>query len=83
MEERVLCGSASLPGRTRSPGPIAWPGWSSGFSTIRDHNGQDLAGPTLNTLTIVDGRRQSVADAYVTEVVRARAELRSAHRVAR
>ena len=75
MAERVLCGSASLPGRTRSPGPIAWPGWRSGSGRSRDHNGQDLAGPTLNTLTIVDGRRQSVADAYVTEAVRARAGL--------
>ena len=46
-----------------------------GLRPIRDHNGQDLAGPTLNTLTIVDGRRQSVADAYVTEAVRARANL--------
>ena len=46
-----------------------------GLRPIRDHNGQDLAGPTLNTLTIVDGRRQSVADAYLTEAVRARANL--------
>ena len=48
-------------------------GMELGLRPIRDHNGQDLAGPTLNTLTIVDGRRQSVADAYVTEAVRARA----------
>ena len=46
-----------------------------GLRPIRDHNGRDLAGPTLNTLTIVDGRRQSVADAYLTEAVRARAGL--------
>ena len=46
-----------------------------GLGPIRDHNGRDLAGPTLNTLTIVDGRRQSVADAYLTEAVRARAGL--------
>ena len=46
-----------------------------GLRPIRDHNGRDLAGPTLNTLTIVDGRRQSVADAYLTEAVRARANL--------
>ena len=47
-------------------------GMELGLRPIRDHNGQDLAGPTLNTLTIVDGRRQSVADAYLTEAVRAR-----------
>ena len=28
-----------------------------GLRPIRDHNGPDLAGPTLNTLTIADGRR--------------------------
>ena len=43
-----------------------------GLQPIRDHNGKELAGPALNTLTIVDGRRQSVADAYLTEAVRAR-----------
>ena len=46
-----------------------------GLRPIRDHNGPELAGPTLNTLTIVDGRRQSVADAYLTEAVRARPNL--------
>ena len=50
-------------------------GMECGLRPVRDHNGQDLAGPTLNTLTIVDGRRQSVADAYLTETVRARANL--------
>ena len=50
-------------------------GIECGLRPIRDHNGEDLAGPTLNTLTIVDGRRQSVADAYLTEAVRARANL--------
>ena len=54
-------------------------GMELGLQPIRDHNGEDLAGPTLNTLTIVDGRRQSVANAYLTETVRARAnfELRT------
>ena len=46
-----------------------------GLRPIRDHNGPDLAGPALNTLTIADGRRQSVADAYLTEAVRARPNL--------
>ena len=50
-------------------------GMERGLRPIRDHNGEGLAGPTLNTLTIVDGRRQSVADAYLTEAVRARANL--------
>ena len=50
-------------------------GVECGLRPIRDHNGHDLAGPSLNTLTIVDGRRQSVADAYLTEAVRARANL--------
>ena len=46
-----------------------------GLRPIRDHNGRDLAGPTLNTLTIADGGRQSMADAYLTEAVRARTNL--------
>ena len=46
-----------------------------GLRPIRDHNGPELTGPTLNTLTIVDGRRQSVADAYLTDAVRARPNL--------
>ena len=50
-------------------------GGELGLRPIRDHNGPELAGPTLNTLTIVDGRRQSVADAYLTDAVRARPNL--------
>ena len=50
-------------------------GMELGLRPIRDHNGPDLAGPTLNTLTIVEGRRQSVADAYLTDAVRAKANL--------
>ena len=46
-----------------------------GLQPIRDHNGPALAGPALNTLTIADGRRQSVADAYLTDAVRARPNL--------
>jgi choline dehydrogenase-like flavoprotein len=37
-----------------------------GLAPTDEHNGARLAGPTLNTLTLVDGRRQSVADAYLT-----------------
>ncbi len=36
-----------------------------GFEATDEHNGARMTGPTLNTLTIVDGRRQSVADAYL------------------
>jgi pyridoxine 4-oxidase len=37
-----------------------------GLAPSDDHNGVRLAGPCLNTLTIKDGRRQSIADAYLT-----------------
>jgi len=40
-------------------------GEALGFSRIEEHNGAAMIGPTLNTLTIKDGRRQSVADAYL------------------
>lgn len=47
-------------------------GTALGLTPIRDHNGPSMAGPTLNTMTIRDGRRVSVADAYLTAQVRAR-----------
>ncbi len=37
-----------------------------GLEPTGEHNGPRMAGPTLNTLAIVEGRRQSVADAYLT-----------------
>lgn len=37
-----------------------------GFTPTPDHNGAKLDGPCLNTLTIKDGRRQTIADAYLT-----------------
>ncbi|MDA0229766.1 MAG: GMC family oxidoreductase N-terminal domain-containing protein [Proteobacteria bacterium] len=40
-------------------------GEECGFKPTEEHNGARLTGPTLNTLTIVDGQRQSVADAYL------------------
>ncbi len=46
-----------------------------GLSPIRDHNGPCMTGPTLNTMTIHDGKRLSVADAYLTAEVRARPNL--------
>ena len=36
-----------------------------GHAPTDEHNGAEICGPTLNTLTIEDGRRQSVADAYL------------------
>lgn len=38
----------------------------SGHTPTVEHNGSKMTGPTLNTLVIVDGKRQSVADAYLT-----------------
>jgi choline dehydrogenase-like flavoprotein len=51
-------------------------GVALGLSPIRDHNGPKMHGPTLNTLTIHNGRRQSVADAYLTAAVRQRPNLK-------
>jgi len=39
-----------------------------GLAPTDEHNGARMAGPTLNALTLVNGRRQSVADAYLTPV---------------
>lgn len=39
-----------------------------GIAPTDDHNGARLAGPTTNTLTIKDGKRQTIADAYLTPV---------------
>ncbi len=47
----------------------------NGLAPTMDHNGHQMAGPTLNTLMIRDGVRQTTADAYLTEAVRARANL--------
>jgi choline dehydrogenase-like flavoprotein len=40
-------------------------GAAAGHAATDDHNGARLAGPCLNTLTIRDGRRQTIADAYL------------------
>jgi choline dehydrogenase-like flavoprotein len=37
-----------------------------GIAPTDDHNGARLCGPTTNTLSIKDGRRQTIADAYLT-----------------
>jgi pyridoxine 4-oxidase len=44
-------------------------GQEIGLAPSEDHNGARLAGPCLNTLTIKDGRRQSIADAYLTPAI--------------
>jgi choline dehydrogenase-like flavoprotein len=40
-------------------------GEAIGFAPTDDHNGSRMAGPCLNTLTIKDGKRQTIADAYL------------------
>jgi pyridoxine 4-oxidase len=37
-----------------------------GLAPTDDHNGACMAGPCLNTLTIKNGKRQTIADAYLT-----------------
>jgi choline dehydrogenase-like flavoprotein len=55
--------------RPSEPNPVTLAylaaGAECGFAAIDDHNGASMVGPTLNTLTIKDGRRQTVADAYL------------------
>lgn len=46
-----------------------------GLTPTDEHNGSRMAGPTLNSLTIKDGRRQTIADAYLTASVLARSNL--------
>ncbi len=41
-------------------------GAERGFAPTEDHNGPRMAGPCTNTLTIKDGKRQTIADAYLT-----------------
>jgi pyridoxine 4-oxidase len=40
-------------------------GAEAGFAPTDDHNGARMAGPCVNTLTIKDGKRQTIADAYL------------------
>ncbi len=55
-----------------------------GFEPTPEHNGGRMAGPTLNTLTLVEGRRQSVADAYLAPALaRGNLHLRTGCRVER
>ena len=40
-----------------------------GYTPTDEHNGSCMTGPTLNTLTIFNNKRLSVADAYLTPVL--------------
>jgi choline dehydrogenase-like flavoprotein len=57
----------------RDPHPITQAymaaGEAVGFAPTDEHNAANMAGPTLNTLTIVEGRRQTVADAYLAALI--------------
>jgi len=46
-----------------------------GLSPINEHNGREMGGVTYNTLTIKDGLRQTIADAYLPEPVLLRPNL--------
>ncbi len=50
-------------------------GEETGIAPTGDHNGARMSGPCLNTLTIKDGKRQTIADAYLSPVL-ARPNLR-------
>lgn len=50
-------------------------GVSLGLPRLRDHNSGQMTGATLNTMTIRNGQRVSVADAYLDASVRARPNL--------
>lgn len=41
-------------------------GAESGIAPTDDHNGARMSGPCLNTLTIKGGKRQTIADAYLS-----------------
>lgn len=45
------------------------------LSPIDEHNGHEMCGPTLNTLTIKNGQRQTIADAYLPATVLFRTNL--------
>jgi len=50
-------------------------GAETGIAPTEDHNGARMCGPTTNTLTIKDGKRQTIADAYLAPA-QGRANLR-------
>jgi choline dehydrogenase-like flavoprotein len=40
-----------------------------GYESIDEHNGKFMIGPTLNTMTIVNNQRMSMADAYLAPIL--------------
>lgn len=79
--ERYTPGSSTFHGgdgplhliRPTEPNPVTSAymraGIELGIQPTDDHNGPRMAGPCTNTLTIKDGRRQTIADAYLTPVL--------------
>jgi pyridoxine 4-oxidase len=59
--------------RPTAPHPITQAymaaGAEVGHAPTDDHNGARMAGPCLNTLTIKDGKRQTIADAYLAQAL--------------
>lgn len=55
--------------RPSEPNPVTLAymaaGEEVGFAPTEDHSGPRMTGPCLNTLTIKDGKRQTIADAYL------------------
>ncbi|MEW9807127.1 GMC family oxidoreductase [Mesorhizobium sp. ZMM04-5] len=67
----------TLPGEDVSPVARAFieAGAALGLPSIRGHNTGEMVGVTPNSLTIRDGRRITVAEAWLTPAVRARKNL--------
>jgi len=59
--------------RPTEPNPVTQAymraGAEIGIAPTEDHNGARMAGPCTNTLTIKDGKRQTIADAYLIPVL--------------
>jgi len=59
--------------RPSEPNPVTLAymaaGAEIGIAPTEDHNSARMSGPCLNTLTIKDGKRQTIADAYLTPVL--------------
>jgi pyridoxine 4-oxidase len=59
--------------RPTEPNPVTQAymraGIEVGIAPTDDHNGARMAGPCTNTLTIKDGKRQTIADAYLIPVL--------------
>lgn len=60
--------------RPAEPNPVTTAymaaGAELGFAPTADHNGPQMTGPCTNTLTIKEGKRQTIADAYLAPASR-------------